>query len=102
MSKYIDHVQLAPQFQRAIRIDLDWGNVGALKGYLCQGSAAQAVRTIVMHLLERRQSAFTLTGPYGGGKSSLALVLASPLGGEVGVRRAAKEVLVNGLSHAIS
>ncbi|HEX9389846.1 MAG TPA: hypothetical protein VF928_00895 [Usitatibacteraceae bacterium] len=102
MSKYIDHVQLAPQFQRAIRIDLDWGNVGALKGYLCQGSAAQAVRTIVMHLLERRQSAFTLTGPYGGGKSSLALVLASLLGGEVGVRRAAKEVLGDGLVNDIA
>ncbi|MFP5392131.1 MAG: hypothetical protein ACLGI6_11405, partial [Gammaproteobacteria bacterium] len=45
------------------------------------------------HLATTQQRAFTWTGPYGGGKSSLALALASLAGGEPAVRKAARVAL---------
>lgn len=93
MARFENHVSLAPQFQRSVRIDLDWGNAGALRGYLCQSSTAQTLLAMAGHLAENHQSAFTWTGPYGGGKSSLALMLGTLLGGEPPLRRLAQESL---------
>jgi hypothetical protein len=45
------------------------------------------------HLANSQQGAFTWTGPYGGGKSLLALQLATLLGGEAALRKLAREAL---------
>jgi hypothetical protein len=105
MSTYSEHVKLTPQFQRSIRIDLDWGIESALKGFVCQRSSAQVIQTMARHLGEGRQSAFTWTGPFGGGKSFLGLLLATLLGGDPRLRKGALEAfgesVVASLSAAI-
>lgn len=71
-----DHVSVAPRYQRSVRIDADFGHADPLYGYVLQGSARDALAT-TLRLAANGQGAFTWTGPYGGGKSSLALALAS-------------------------
>ena len=44
-------------------------------------------------VVDAGQRAFTWTGPYGSGKSSLALALAAAVGNNVGLRKAARDLL---------
>ena len=76
-----DHVQVSRRFQRAIRIDTDFRDPAALDGFVCPRSSAEVLETMAHHVLETGQGAFTWTGPYGGGKSSLAVVLGAMLNG---------------------
>ena len=73
-------VEISRQFLRSIQIDDDFGREDALSGYVCQGTAQSLLESMAQQLLETKQRAFTWTGPYGGGKSSLALMLCSLVG----------------------
>ena len=73
--RLLDVVSIDRRFHRSIRIDQDLGNDAALEGYILQQSTLEVIQEISRTLLDTKQRAFTLTGPYGGGKSSLALVL---------------------------
>jgi hypothetical protein len=86
-------VRIAPQFQRAVRVDLDFGKPAALAGYVFQSSARSAIEAVITHVRDSGTCAFTLTGPYGGGKSYLALLLASRLAGERASKEAARQKL---------
>lgn len=88
-----DHVKIARRFQRSIRLDSDLGKVDALQGFVCQRSAAEGLVSMAGQIFQTRQRAFTWTGPYGGGKSSLAIALAGLLGPKGPVRKAAMEAL---------
>lgn len=81
MSKLSDIVTVSRRFQRSVRLDTDHAIDGALQGYVCHGSSRQAMETMARLFQETGQRAFTWTGPYGGGKSSLALLLCQILGG---------------------
>jgi DNA replication protein DnaC len=72
-----DKVEISRLFLRSVRLDADFGRLDALDGYVFQGTARAALESMAKQLLETQQRAFTWTGPYGGGKSSLALALAS-------------------------
>src|SRR6202790_993449 len=100
--KLADVTTLSRQFLRSVRIDLDWGNHAAVRGYICQASARQAIETTARHFADHRQAAVTWTGPYGGGKSSLALTLATLLGGDAKGRHAAEHVFGAELVTALS
>lgn len=86
-------VRVRAQFQRSVRLDADIDRQDALAGYILQPSPKNALETVAKHVLETQQRAFTWTGPYGGGKSSLALAVAQLSGGSSAVRRAAREAL---------
>lgn len=88
-----DTITISRQFLRSIRIDLDWGSESALRGFVCQTTAQHVIESMCHQFAATRQAAFTWTGPFGGGKSSLALAFASLLGGEPKVRALAAEVL---------
>ena len=88
-----DEVTLTRQFQRAVRLDVDFGRVDALRGYICQGTARNVLEATARHVLQTPQRAFIWTGPFGGGKSSLAVALCSLVAPDKAVRRAAKDVL---------
>lgn len=88
-----DEVTLSRQFQRAVRLDTDYGSVEALRGYICQGTARNVLEATARHVLQTSQRAFIWTGPFGGGKSSLAVALCSLVGPDKAVRRAAIDVL---------
>lgn len=92
-----DDVHISRQFQRSIRIDTDLGREDSLQGYICQGTARTVLEGTARQILETKQRAFTWTGPYGGGKSSLALALCSLVYSQPSIRRAAQNVL--GLDH---
>lgn len=92
-NKLSDVVHISRQFLRSVRLDADLGRDDALSGYVCQGTARALLENMARQVTETRQRAFTWTGPYGGGKSSLALMLCSLVGANKLVREKAKSIL---------
>ena len=88
-----ERVHVTPRYQRAIRIDTDFGESAALEGFVCPQSSAEALEMMARHALETGQGAFTWTGPYGSGKSSLAVVLGGLLNGKGELRSAAETIV---------
>ena len=86
-------VDISRQFLRSIQIDDDFGREDALSGYVCQGTARTLLESMSQQILQTKQRAFTWTGPYGGGKSSLALMLCSLVGPDQALRDRAKSIL---------
>lgn len=86
-------VSISRQFLRSVRIDADYGREDALSGYICQGTAKSLLESMANQINETRQRAFTWTGPYGGGKSSLALMLCSLVGPNQALREKSKSIL---------
>lgn len=74
-------VRVARRFTRSIRVDSDLEDPSALEGYICSQSAADALLVMGRHREVTSHGAFTWTGPYGSGKSSLAVALAALLAG---------------------
>lgn len=91
--KLSEMVQISRHYQRSIKIDIDLGRPDALDGYICHGTAQAVLESMSRQLLESSQRAFTWTGPFGGGKSSLAVAFASALGADKSLRLKAREML---------
>lgn len=91
--KLSDVVKISRQFLRSIRLDTDIGREDALSGYVCQGTASSLLESMARQIRDTKQRAFTWTGPYGGGKSSLALMLCSLVGSSQSMRDRAREIL---------
>ena len=81
MSTLGDIVTVDRRFARSARLDADLNGTPPLAGYVLQGSVHKSLLAMMAGIAEGGQSAFTWTGPYGGGKSSAALLLASLIGG---------------------
>ena len=88
-----DIVQISRQYQRAIRVDADIGRSDALSGYICHATATAVIDGMCTQLSGTNQRCFTWTGPFGGGKSSLAVALASALHPDRSLRTKARELL---------
>ncbi len=86
-------IHVTPRFQRSVQLESDLARSDALDGYICQSSPRNALAVVSRHINESQQRAFTWTGPYGGGKSTLALALAQLAGGTPAVRKRAKKAL---------
>ena len=89
----IDRVRVVRRYQRAIRINSDLNAPAALEGFVCPRSSADALETMARHLADGGQGAFTWTGPYGSGKSSLVIALSAALSGHEERRRQAESIL---------
>lgn len=92
-TKLADVVNISRQFQRSIHLDADYGKSDSLLGYICQGTAKSVLENTARQILESNQRAFTWTGPYGGGKSSLALGLCSLVHTDSKIRKLAVSTL---------
>lgn len=77
-----DLIKVSRRFTRSVRLDTDIGDPAALEGYICPASAFDALVAMARHRDATGHSAFTWTGPYGSGKSSLAVALAALLQSE--------------------
>lgn len=88
-----DTVQISRQYQRSIRVDADIGRADALSGYICHATAMGLVNGMCAQLSGTSQRCFTWTGPFGGGKSSLAVALASAVHPDEGLRAKARGAL---------
>ena len=76
-----DLIGIAPRYARSINIERDAGSASALDGYIVTATAHRTLQRITGALgddLSHR--AWTITGPYGSGKSAFALFLANVLG----------------------
>ena len=87
-----ESVQISRRFLRSIRIDRDISDVRALDGFICPQSFVDVLENMTRHIVENGQCAFTWTGPYGSGKSSLALGLASLLSTNLEMQRSAQRI----------
>lgn len=83
-------VRVSRRFTRSVRLDTDLTDPQALDGFICSQSAAEALITMGRHRAATSHGAFTWTGPYGSGKSSLAVALAAVLCGSA---HAGREIL---------
>ncbi|ENO3978098.1 hypothetical protein ACBI01_004198 [Aeromonas veronii] len=75
-------VSISPYYQRSIRLSDDLGDVNAVSGYVCHETAKKVLASMSQQIALTNQRAFTWTGPYGSGKSSLALALATVISGK--------------------
>ncbi len=96
-----ERVQIARRFLRSIRIDADLGDAAALEGFVCPQSSADVLATMARHVAETGQGAFTWTGPYGSGKSSLVVALSALLNGKAGLQKEAAGVFGENLAKTI-
>lgn len=88
-----DFVQISRQYQRSIRVDADIGRADALSSYIYHATADSVVDGMCKQLASTNQRCFTWTGPFGGGKSSLAVALASALHPDKALRAKARKAL---------
>ncbi len=96
-----ERVRIARRFLRSIRIDDDLGESSALEGFVCPQSSANVPTTMARHVSETGHGAFTWTGPYGSGKSSLVVALSALLNGNVGLQNEATPVFGQSLAETI-
>ena len=89
----VNRIRVARRYQLAIRIDTDFRNPAALEGFICPRSSSEVLETMAGHVAETGQGAFTWTGPYGSGKSSLMVALSAAINGDEALRRQAASVL---------
>ncbi|NUB11397.1 ATP-binding protein [Azospirillum brasilense] len=85
-------VTINRRFARSARLDADLQGTPPLVGYVLQASVAKSLTTMAASHLESGQGAFTWTGPYGGGKSSAALLVANLIAGEPTNRKIARKI----------
>ena len=83
---YSEKISVAQRFQKSIRIDDDFGSVEALEGFICTDSSKDSLEKMCNIMSQETSSgdmraAFTWTGPFGCGKSSLAVAFGSILCG---------------------
>lgn len=97
----VSKVHIARRFQKSIRIDTDLGEEHSLEGFVCPQSSADILLSMARHVSENKQGAFTWTGPYGSGKSSLAVALSALLNGNDALQKQAKKVFGIKLSNAM-
>jgi hypothetical protein len=86
-------VRIVRHYRRSVRIDADLGRDDALDGYVLTETAREALSIMTRQIAGSNQRAFTWTGPYGGGKSSLALVLAAAIAKEKSLREKAEGLI---------
>lgn len=94
-------ISVGRRFTRSARIDSDLNDLGAIEGFVLQPSVRSAFETMAAANAKGRQSAFTWTGPYGGGKSSAALVYAQLLAGNGPLHDAAVAVCGKDLANRL-
>ena len=76
-----DLIRVLPRFARSANVERDSGQAGPLEGYVVTARALDVVEQIAAIAATKLSGgAWSLTGPYGSGKSSLALLLDAALG----------------------
>lgn len=93
MTTLSHRVSIDRRFARSTRLDTDLNGSPALAGYVMQASVAKSLKLLAHSQIDHRQGAFTWTGPYGGGKSSAALLLANLIAGAEKNRKAAQAIV---------
>ena len=94
-------VNIGRRFQRSIKIDSDYNDLNALEGFVCPKSSVDVLQAVAHHVSDTGHGAFTWTGPYGSGKSSLVVAMSALLGGEDEFRSKAEAAIGRNAADAI-
>ena len=96
-----ERIHIARRFLRSVRIDTDLTDDSALEGFICAQSSTDVLMNMSRHVSETGQGAFTWTGPYGSGKSSLVVALSALLNGSARLREQAEKVFGQDLTNTV-
>ena len=91
MSDLFSSVNINSSFQRSARIDNKISSE-FLDHFVFHDTSKKVLNQISSSLLNSNQSGFTLTGPYGTGKSSLALFLKALISKESVIKKQAENI----------
>ncbi len=86
-------VKVERRFGLSARLDSDLNGTPPLTGYVMQASVGKALATMTDGIRETGRRAFTWTGPYGGGKSCAALLVASLVAGSKAQKALAESIV---------
>ena len=96
MRTLADAIAVRARFARAANLERDHARIEPLDGYIVTARALDVVERIATAAASGRAGgAWSLTGPYGSGKSSLALLLDAALGGSSQTRRVALQLIAD-------
>ena len=82
----LPQVNISKNYLRSINLCSDSNNKEIVERYVTQESSINLVKLISHHITETTQRAFTITGPYGGGKSSLAVMINGLISNDESIR----------------
>ena len=87
MTFLAEHISVIGRFARSANVERDVGQAEPLEGYVVTARALDAVNRIALAATTGPAGgAWSITGPYGSGKSSLALLLDAALGPHAKIR----------------
>lgn len=96
MATLADSISVRTRFARSANLERDSGRPEPFEGYIVTGRALDVVGRITTAALSGRSGgAWSLTGPYGSGKSSLALLLDAAFGPSKRVRSTALALIAD-------
>ena len=101
MSDLFSSVNINSSFQRSARIDNKISSE-FLDHFVFHDTSKKVLNQISSSLLNSNQSGFTLTGPYGTGKSSLALFLKALISKESAIKKQAENIAKFNNKHLFS
>ena len=94
MTVLADHISVRGRFARSANLERDAGQAEPLDGYVVTARALDAVERIASTAAAGRSGgAWSLTGPFGSGKSSLALLLDAAFGPLTTTRKTAWQLI---------
>lgn len=94
MATLADHVAVRPRFARSANLERDSGRSEPFDGYIVTGRALDVIQRITGAALSGCSGgAWSVTGPYGSGKSSLALLLDAAFGPNKKLRNIALDLI---------
>ncbi|MEJ6784007.1 hypothetical protein [Aminobacter sp. Piv2-1] len=102
MTKLADIVKVERRFALSARIDTDLNGTPPLTGYVLQASVRKSLVAMLTGIADGSQYAFTWTGPYGGGKSCAALLVANLVAGSKKQRALAEGIVGTELAEQFS
>ncbi len=89
-----DSIEVGSRFARSANLERDLARPEPLDGYVLTGRGLDVVERIAAAAASGSAGgAWSLTGPYGSGKSSLALLLDAAFGGRSRLRRTALQLV---------
>lgn len=81
MKKIKDYINIDKRFQNSINLQLDIENEKKINSYIPTRSSLNIMKKFLNHIIEDKDKANILIGPYGKGKSHLLLVLLAMISG---------------------
>lgn len=73
--KYKDFIQVDENFQYSVNLQFDLNNINKIKNYIPTKDGCEVLKTYISSIVNGKNRATTLIGPYGKGKSHLLLIL---------------------------